>query len=246
MNDKKLKILKVKDKAESYYTKKDTIFDLPMRLLVVGKSQLSGKSNLLTNLILRDEFYNNDFEGDDIYIVSPSIHTDDKLIKLVDVKDIPEHNLMDTFDEDVITELYKNLEEEYREAVSDGEKPTNKLIVFDDCSYSGSLKSRAKASIIPKIFSNGRHINVSVIVTSQKYSDISTSARENCNGAIFFNCSNKQLELIEADNNYTGSKKEFMKMFRDNIGTKHSFVVVNYTNEKDSRYLNEYFEKIDC
>lgn len=244
MSNKKLQIYKVRDKAEGFYTKKDTIFDLPMRLLVVGKSQLSGKSNLLTNLILRDEFYNADFKGDDIYIVSPSIHTDDKLIKLVDVKDIPEHNLMSSFDEEVISELYKNLEEEYRDAVNDGDKPTNKLIVFDDCSYSGSLKSRAKGSIVPKIFSNGRHINVSVICTSQKYSDISTSARENCNGAIFFNCSNKQLELIEADHNYTGTKKDFMKLFRDNIGTKHSFVVVNYTNEKDSRYLNEYFEKI--
>jgi len=244
MNNKKLQIYKVRDKAEGFYTKKDTIFDLPMRLLVIGKSQLSGKSNLLTNLILRDEFYNGDFKGDDIYIVSPSIHTDDKLMKLVDVKEIPEHNLMDAFDEDVIKELYKNLEEEYRDAVNDGEKPTNKLIVFDDCSYSGSLKSKSKASIIPKIFSNGRHINCSVICTSQKYTDISTSARENCNGAIFFNCSNKQLEVIEADHNYNGTKKEFMKMFRDNIGTKHSFVVVNYTNEKDSRYLNEYFEPI--
>ena len=244
MSDKKLQIYKVRDKAESFYTKKDTIFDLPMRLLIVGKSQLSGKSNLLVNLLLRDEYYNKDFDGDDIYIVSPSIDTDDKLKKLVNVKDIPEHNLMDTFDEDVIKELYKMLEDEYREAVDNGEKPSNKLIVFDDCSYSGSLKSKAKASIIPKIFSNGRHINCSVIVTSQKYSDISTSARENANGAIFFNCSNKQLELVEADHNYTGAKKDFMKMFRNHIDSKHSFVVVNYTNDKHSRYLNEYFQPI--
>lgn len=243
MADKKLQIYKVRDKAESFYTKKDTIFDIPMRLLIVGKSQLSGKSNLLVNLLLRDEYYNKDFKGEDIYIVSPSVDTDDKLKKLVDVKDIPEHNLMPDFDEDVITELYKMLEEDYREAVDNGEKPANKLIVFDDISYKGDLKKK-KNGIVAKIFSNGRHINISCIVTAQKYSDISTSARENCNGAIFFDMSNKQLELVEADVNYTGAKKDFMKMFRDNIGAKHSFIVVNFTNEKDKRYLNEYFHPI--
>ena len=244
MSDKKLQIYKVRDKAESFYTKKDTIFDLPMRLLIVGKSQLSGKSNLLVNLLLRDEYYNKDFDGDDIYIVSPSVDTDDKLKKLVDVKEIPEHNLMETFDEDVIKELYKMLEDEYREAVANGEKPSNKLIVFDDISYSGLLKKNTKGNILSKIFSNGRHINCSCIVTSQKYSDISTSARENANGAIFFDMSNKQLELVEADVNYTGPKKDFMKMFRNSIGAKHSFIVVNFTNEKDKRYLNEYFQPI--
>lgn len=245
MTDKRLQIYRVIDKAESFYTKKDLIFDIPMRLLIVGKSQLSGKSNLLVNLLLRDEYYNKDFSGEDIYIVSPSIDTDDKLKKLVDVKEIPEHNLMPSFDEDVIKQLYKNLEEEYREAVDNGEKPTNKLIVFDDCSYSGSLKSKAKGSIIPKIYSNGRHISLSVICTSQKYSDISTSARENANGCIFFNCSNKQLELIEADHNYRiGAKKDFIKMFRNNIDSNHSFIVVNYTNDKHTRYLNEFFQPI--
>jgi hypothetical protein len=243
MTDKKLQIYKVKDEAESFYTKKDLIFDIPMRLLIVGKSQLSGKSNLLVNLLLRDEYYNKDFSGDDIYIVSPSVDTDDKLKKLVKVKDIPEHNLMPDFDEDVIMELYKMLEEEYREAVDNGEKPTNKLIVFDDISYKGDLKKK-KNGIVAKIFSNGRHINLSCIVTSQKYSDITTSARENCNGAIFFDMSNKQLELVEADVNYTGTKKDFMKMFRDNIGAKHSFIVVNFTNEKDKRYMNEFFQPI--
>jgi hypothetical protein len=243
MSDKKLQIYKVRDKAESFYTKKDLIFDLPMRLLIVGKSQLSGKSNLLVNLLLRDEYYNKDFNGDDIYIVSPSVDTDDKLKKLVNVKEIPEHNLMPDFDEDVIAELYKMLEEEYREAIENGEKPTNKLIVFDDISYKGDLKKK-KNGVIAKIFSNGRHINLSCIVTAQKYSDISSSARENANGAIFFDMSNKQLELVEADVNYTGPKKDFMKMFRGNIGAKHSFIVVNFTNEKDKRYLNEYFQPI--
>jgi hypothetical protein len=240
----KLSIYKVKDKAESYYTKKDVIFDLPMRLLIVGKSQFSGKSNLLVNLLCRDEYYNKDFAGEDIFLISPSIYSDAKLEKLVKVKNIPEENLMESYDEESIVALYDLLEQEYEENVADHVKPTNKLIVFDDMSFSGVFKKRING-IISKIYSNGRHINLSVISTSQKYSDLSTSSRENCSGAVFFNCSNKQLELIEADHNILlNGKKAFMIMFREALEEPHSFLVVNYSNNKESRYLDKHFNPI--
>ena len=241
---KTLSIYKVKDEGESYYTKKDTIFDLPMRLLIIGKSQLSGKSNLLTNLLLRDEFYNKDFDGENIFLVSPSISNDEKLKKIIKIKEIPEENLFMEYDEDILKELYKMLQEEYEEAKANGEKPKNKLIIFDDASYDGGLKSK-KHGIINKIFSNGRHIMLSAIITSQKYSDILTSCRLNCNGAIIFNTNNRELEMIETDHNYLDSKKEFTQMFRKAMNEKHSFLVVNYTNPKEQRYLDEKFDVIE-
>jgi hypothetical protein len=240
---KTLSIYKVKDEAETYYTKKDLIFDVPFRLLIVGKSQLSGKSNILVNLLLRDEFYNKDFDGENIFLVSPSITNDEKLKKIIKVKEIPDENLFLEYDEDVLKQLYQMLQDEYEEAKEAGEKPQNKLIIFDDMSYNGALKAK-QHGIINKIFSNGRHINLSIITTAQKYSDLLTSSRENANGAIFFNCSNKQLELIEADHNYLGSKKEFMNMFRKVMNEKHSFLVVNYTNPKEQRYLDKNFDVI--
>jgi hypothetical protein len=241
---KTLSIYKVKDEAETYYTKKDLIFDVPFRLLIVGKSQLSGKSNILVNLLLRDEFYNKDFDGSNIFLVSPSITNDEKLKKIIKVKEIPEDNLFLEYDEDVIKELYKMLQDEYEEAKANGDKPQNKLIIFDDASYDGDLKSK-KHGIINKIFSNGRHIMLSAIITSQKYSDILTSCRLNCNGAIIFNTNNRELEMIEADHNYLETKKEFMKMFRNVMNEKHSFLVVNYTNPKEQRYLDKNFDVIN-
>lgn len=241
---KTLSIYKVKDEAETYYTKKDLIFDVPFRLLIVGKSQLSGKSNILVNLLLRDEFYNKDFDGSNIFLVSPSITNDEKLKKIIKVKEIPEDNLFLEYDEDVIKELYKILQDEYEEAKANGDKPQNKLIIFDDASYDGDLKSK-KHGIINKIFSNGRHIMLSAIITSQKYSDILTSCRLNCNGAIIFNTNNRELEMIEADHNYLETKKEFMKMFRNVMNEKHSFLVVNYTNPKEQRYLDKNFDVIN-
>ena len=42
---KKLQIYKMRDKSDSYVIKKHLIPDLPCRILVVGKSFLSGKTN---------------------------------------------------------------------------------------------------------------------------------------------------------------------------------------------------------
>jgi hypothetical protein len=229
---KHLEIYKVIDKADNYYTKKDLIFDLPLRIGIIGASQRSGKSSIIVNLVCRDEFYNKDFKGENIYIISPSIENDLKLKKMIEVKDIPDHNLFTEYDEGVLEELYNMLAEDYKNSVESGEKPTNKLIIFDDTSHQGVLKNK-QHGIISKLFCNGRHILVSTILTSQKYSDILTTCRENLNGAILFSCSNKQLDLIEQDHNFLKNKKDFNNMFRDATKEKHSFFVVNYTNGED-------------
>ena len=63
-------ILKIKDKSDSYYTHLKDIFDIPFRLVIVGKSFLSGKSTLILNMLLRDKFYKDHFDGENIYIIS--------------------------------------------------------------------------------------------------------------------------------------------------------------------------------
>ena len=57
-------ILKVKDKTDSYYTHLKDIFDIPFRIIIVGKSFLSGKSTVILNLLLRDSFYKDHFKGE--------------------------------------------------------------------------------------------------------------------------------------------------------------------------------------
>jgi hypothetical protein len=237
-----MRIYKVKDKADDHSTK-HILFDIPMRILIIGKSQLSGKSNFIVNMMLRDDMYNNFFEGDDIYIVSASLGVDKKLQLLITMKDIPQSNLFKKYDEDELMDLYNKVEEEYKEAVNNDIKPKNKIIIFDDISFNGDLKKKT-FGVINKLFSNGRHINFSTILTAQHYSSILTSARENSTGAVFFSCTNKQLELINDDHNYLESKKEFLKMFKSNIKEKHDFIIVNYSKPKSEMYLNSDFENI--
>jgi len=149
---KKYDILKVRDKSDGYYTKMDRVFDLPMRLLINGPSQRSGKTTVVLNLLLRNEFYMKQFKGDNIYVISNN-RLDNKLKILAEVKDIPEGNMF-AYDEDKLEVLYEMLEEDFEERVADGKKPEPICMVFDDVAYSGDLKNKT-AGIISKILLNG-------------------------------------------------------------------------------------------
>ena len=127
MSDK-LKILPAIDKSDSYRVKKDILADLPMRLAIIGKSDLSGKTTILLNLF-RDEFYGKDFKGGDIYIVSPSAHSDTKLKNLIKFKKIPDENVMTDYDEEKLTALYEYLRELYNEDVINNRKPKQKIVI---------------------------------------------------------------------------------------------------------------------
>lgn len=238
----KYSILKVRDKNDKYYTPVDKLFDVPFRVLINGKSQLSGKTTVVLNMLLNPAFgYNEMFDGDDIYIVSNN-KLDNKLAMMADKLDIPEDNRFE-YDEDYLEILYDDMEESFMDETSEGGKPQNRLIIFDDCGYSGSLKNK-QSGIISKMICNGRHLNLSQIYTSQRFSQVSTTLRTNLTGAILFNTSMKELELITEDMNYMSNKKEFVKIFRETTKEPRQFLVVNFSNKPEEMYMNSNFEPI--
>jgi len=236
----KFQILKVKDKSDNNHTPMP-IFDLPMRVLINGKSQHSGKSTVVLNLLMNPSFgYDKKFDGEDIYIISDN-ELDNKIKILMEYKEIPDENRM-PYDENVLESLYETLEEEYLDEFETTGKGKDRLIIFDDVGYSGNLKSK-NFGIITKLISNGRHLNLSQIYTSQRFTMISTALRSNITGAILFGTSAKELELISEDYNYLANKKQFITMFRRETATPRSFLVINFTN-KDGLYMDSNFNTI--
>mgnify|MGYP003658499590 CR=1 FL=1 len=221
-------ILKVNDMTDSYYTKKEDIFDLPFRILIVGKSFLSGKSTVILNLLLREKFFKNDFDGDNIFIVSNNA-MDNKMRILKKEKDVDGGNFME-FSESNLDAIYEEVEERALEAINDGKKPPNSLIVIDDVAFSGGLKEKINGTL-SRIFCNGRHINLSIIVTAQKYSQLSTTMRSNCSGAMLFNNSMHEVDAMSQDLNYLDSKKDFISLFRKTTRGKNKFLVVNFSED---------------
>lgn len=252
MSKKSSAIIKMKDSAEDLRVHKEDLFDLPMRLLVIGRSQLSGKTNLVGNLMLRpygkeddhigQQLYRYDFRGNNIYIVCPSTVVDDKWQAIIDGKKIPDGNIYHSYDEDELDALYDRLSEQYDREKAEGKKPEQKLVIMDDVSWSGDLKGKLHG-VINKFACNGRHRLISWIITSQKLSDVATTLRENMTGAIIYSCSQKQLELFYNDVGMC-PKTEFCKAFREVTNKRHTFMVINYSNPHDKMFMDSDFNPI--
>lgn len=240
---KKHQILKVIDQSDNYGKNKDLLFDIPFRVLITARSQ-QGKTTIITNFLLNPNFYLNDFESDDIWIISPSITNDPKLKVIIDEKEIDESHLMTEYNEDVVKDLYDQLEENYEYAIENKEKIPRPLIIMDDLGFSNSLRAKRMGQI-SRLACNSRHVNISLIVCVQQYTQASATLRSNINGLIVFDTSKKNLDQISEENNYLKKDSEFVSMFRDNVIDKRDFLVINYTNPKHSMYLNKDFEKID-
>ncbi len=243
------KILKMIDKSDNLTTKKDhNLFNIPFRVLAIAKSGDS-KSTTLFNLILRKEAYRNDFLPENIFIFSDkdSLKNDLKMKIAIEQLDIPEENIFGGYDNDVVNVVYEMLVDNYQDKIDEGitdKKQLNSIIIFDDLAYGDFFKGQGKDDAIKKLFMNSRKALISIYVISQKYSSLGTILRENASGLIIGKASNKQVELIEHDNNFLKQgKKAFMKMFRETTEKPFSKLIINYS--KPNIYYNENFEPID-
>lgn len=240
-----VKIFKMRDKTESFRVDKGLLFDLPFSIAIVGKSMLSGKTNMAINLLYQTDsrLYRDDFLPEDIYIWSPSAKSDFKLRTFIEQKEVPAENIFMEYNEKEIEDVYELLKEEYEEQLANDQRPRQKLFYFDDMSSSGAFKKKTNG-IMSKIASNGRHILLNTLITAQKYTDLPTSLRENLRGGIFFSGTDLQLEKISEDHNILENKKQFRTMYREATKLPHSVLVVNYTNPIESRYMNTDFMPI--
>ncbi len=239
----KLKLLKVKDKTDKHAKKFDTIFDLPLRMIISGNSG-SGKTNFAVNILLNKNYpYSSIFSGEDIIIISPTPKEDFKLNLIIEEKEIPEENIFDELDDDILNDLYESLIDEYKEAIQEKEQPRHKIILIDDFGFSGGMSNK-RFNTVSKIFCNGRKFLISCMVLLQKYTQATSNIRSNSSAIVVFNTSNSELEQIEKENNYLKTKKDFVNMFRENLKEKHDCLIINYSNNFKNLYLNKNFEPL--
>ena len=242
----KLEMYRMKDKLDNFtIKKKNGLFNLPMRLLILGKTGC-GKSGKLGNLLLRDDMYKNDFLPENIFIFSGSVKGggDLKLNEIIEQLDIPSSNIFDNYDEEALHTIYDMLVDNYNEALMEKRKPEHSLIIFDDLGFSNMQNQKNKKNdAMNRLLSNGRKFLVSTITLNQRITQLGKSAREQVSGAIIHSCSNSDLEIVESQFNYMKDKKIFKEMFREQTqDSPFDFLVINFGRK--NLYMNKNFQDI--
>ena len=237
-NKKQFRILQMKDNSDKSVIKKKTIFDVPLRLGIVGNSG-SGKTNLLATIILDplNQFYKDVYLPENIYVFSGSLKTDNKIQGIIKALDIPSSNTFDEYDDNIVNLLYEEIED--RVASTKG-KQDHSLFIFDDLSYSNSIRNK-RNNALGRLFLNGRKNQISTIFVSQRYNQILPSVRINLSGLVLFNMPTSELEMVERDHNFLSNRKSFYTMIRNNLKERHDFIVINYSNKFAEIYLDKNF-----
>lgn len=240
---KPITIYKMVDKSDKFTIKNEHIFNLPMRLLAIGRTGCGKSSVALGNLLLRPEFYRNSFLPENIFIFSGSLKGDLKLKTIINELEIPEGNLFDSFNEEEGHIIYDNIVENFNNDIEEKQKPAHSLFIFDDLGFTNLQNKNNKNSILDRIFCNGRKYLISTITLNQRITQLSTTARSQASCLMLWSVNNKELDLVESSFNYLeGGKKAFNKMVKDNTQDMHDFIVMDL--EKTNIYRDKEFKPI--
>ena len=175
-------------------------FEIPFSCCIVSRRN-SGKTHLmqyLTNHLLENELI------DYCILFSETAHLSGDFSEL-----LPKKSILDKFDEKSINKIIK-----YQEKQKAKKKKTQCLIIVDD---SISCVNNDFQKLINKLFSKGRHWNISVVLINQYIKDvISTIVRNNIDYLLYSTNSTNILEYIYDIVIYDGKKKDFIQWSQDN------------------------------
>lgn len=189
-----------------------------------------GKSTIISNLFLNEDFYGQTF-FDDVKIISNTIKNDITsrfLNKAFEVYDFYSDEIIDG-----IVEHQKSFEKVDQPQIA---------VVLDDCL--GSIKRESK---INHLASRYRHFNIKMlIISSQKFTgSVSPIIRANATDIIVGSPFPNQKELMRIAEEYGdqfGSAKNWLKLYRKATPNKYDFCYMDLQSNPPIMYSN--FERV--
>lgn len=210
----------------------------PFSMMMSGRSG-SGKTNLLVNVLTRDELLGRYFHC--IVVFSPTAGKYDDMYASLN---LPEENFREEFGPDQLDEIIRlrkrQIDEDGIEKVA---KNCRMLIILDDIIANRTFLESPAAL---KMFALLRHYLVSVIVLIQSYNKLPRALRLNVNALAVFPATQSEVSVLLDEITPAGlSKRDFERVIDDATSEKHSFLYINHHAEAGARIRKNLDQVID-
>lgn len=223
-----LKIYPIKSKNQGIKLKRKLDQHLPDIskgvLMSICAPVCTGKSTVISNMLLSSEFYRDLF--DTVYIISPTIFADDTSEHIVEAF---EETIFDEYSDKIVDDIV-----DYQKSFSKKEMPFICIIVDD---FIG-IKDNSK---IFKLASKFRHWNIGLLVfASQVFKAIPPLIRSNSTSFIFGKTPNED-EYSKVSEEYSSlykGKKNFLKLYEYATSDEYSFLYLNLKSNPAKAYKN--------
>jgi hypothetical protein len=210
----------------------------PFSFMISGRSG-SGKTNVLLNLLTKEQFYKSYFHYTVVY--SPTAGKYDDSYKVLN---LPEENFKNDFSPDDLNDLIesrKNLID--MKGIEWVVKNSRVLIILDDVIANRDFLNSPEAL---KMFALLRHYQVAIIVLMQSYNKLPRALRINANATIVFPSTQSEIEVLLDEITPAGlTKKEFSKVIEHCTSGRYDFLYINNHADPDKRIRKNLDEVVD-
>ena len=186
----------------------------------------TGKSTLISNMLLNETFYNAQDRFDNTTIISNTIANDITSRFLRKAFDTHDH-----YDDSIIDGIVA------RQSSFEKEEQPEMALVLDDCL--GSIKREAR---INHLCSRFRHYNIRLlIVSSQNFRSCSPIIRQNATNVIVGSPFANQKELRKMSEEYGdsfGGEKSWLKIYKLATPNKYDFLHMDFSSNPPKAYRN--------
>jgi predicted GIY-YIG superfamily endonuclease len=218
----------------------------PFRWIMIGGTN-SGKSTLIQNLVFKKTGYvrNKNAYFDEVYYFIGSKDDALKNEKLIlKYKLEKKIKLIINYNDDEMKNLYDDIENDIER--DEDEDPRNILFIFDDMILN-NISHQIKKNMVDKIFIQGRHINASIIISTQKFTCLNLNMRV-CNLSVItiFNSTNKkEIEQVVEDHSFNIKKDILLEYITKYLDKPYKSFTIMTTIYDNTRYRNTNFKPLN-